>query len=191
MLNLVAPTGSAWLERALGDLDAVLLDHAHCERKAAGMAVQLLFRYPEHAFLQEPLSGLAREELAHFEDVLHALERRGVAFGRQKPSPYAGRLRERVRSAEPGLLVDTLLCSALIEARSCERFALLADAVPDAELAAFYRRLLADEARHHRIYLELAEELVAVDSARERLHELAEWEARVLAEAPELPRMHT
>lgn len=190
MLNLVAPTGSAWLDRALGELDTVLLDHAHCERKAAGMAVQLLFRYPEHAFLQEPLSSLAREELAHFEQVLRALERRGVAFGRQKPSPYAGRLRERVRREEPGLLVDTLLCSALIEARSCERFALLADAVPDAELAVFYRGLLADEARHHRIYLELAEELVADDTARERLHELAEWEARVLAEAPDLPRMH-
>jgi len=191
MLNLAAPTHRAWLARALGDLDAVLLDHAHCERKAAGMAVQLLFRYPEHAFLQEPLSGLAREELAHFEEVLRALERRGIAFGRQKPSPYAGRLRKRVRGQEPGLLVDTLLCSALIEARSCERFALLADAVPDADLAALYRGLLADEARHHRIYLDLAEELAAGASVRERLRELAEWEARVLEEAPELPRMHT
>ena len=191
MLNLATQTHPAWLARALGDLDAVLLDHAHCERKAAGMAVQLLFRYPEHGFLQAPLSGLAREELAHFEEVLRVLECRGVVFGRQKPSPYAGRLRRHVRGQDPDMLIDTLLCSALIEARSCERFGLLAGAVQDPDLAALYRGLLEDEARHHRIYFELAEELAPGASVRERLRELAEWEARVLEDAPELPRMHT
>ncbi|HJO22441.1 MAG: tRNA isopentenyl-2-thiomethyl-A-37 hydroxylase MiaE [Myxococcota bacterium] len=191
MFNLAAPTQTDWLERALGDLDAVLLDHAHCERKAAGMAVRLLFRYPEHGFLQVPLSRLARDELEHFEQVLAALDCRGVAFDRQKPSPYAGRLRERVRSREPGRLVDTLLCSALIEARSCERFALLAKAVPDSDIAALYSGLLPDEVRHHRVYLELAEEIVAAAAARERFRELAEWEVRVLNESPALPRMHT
>jgi tRNA-(ms[2]io[6]A)-hydroxylase len=190
MLNLAASTPPDWLERALGDLDAVLLDHAHCEKKAAGMAVQLLFRYPQHAFLQEPLASLAREELAHFEEVLRVLERRGVRFGRQKPSPYAGRLRERVRAGEPGHLIDTLLCCALIEARSCERFQLLAQAVPDRGLAGFYAGLLAAEARHHRIYVELAAELAAEASVRARLAELARWEARVLAGAPALARMH-
>ena len=155
------------------------------------MAVQLLFRYPEHGFLQAPLSGLAREELTHFEEVLRVLERRGVVFGRQKPSPYAGRLRRHVRSQEPEMLLDTLLCSALIEARSCERFGLLADAVQDPDLAALYRGLLADEARHHRIYLELAEELARGASVRNRLAELAEREARILEESPALPRMHT
>jgi tRNA-(ms[2]io[6]A)-hydroxylase len=89
MLNLAAPTRSSWTERALANLDAVLLDHAHCEKKAAGMAVRLLFRYPQQALLQEPLSRLAREELGHFEEVLRLMQQRGVAFGRQRPSPYA------------------------------------------------------------------------------------------------------
>ncbi len=194
MLSLAVPTHPAWTERALAALDEVLVDHAHCEKKAAGMAVQLLFRYPEHGFLLEPLSRLAREELAHFEEVLRILERRGVAFRRQKPSPYAGRLRAAVRPDEPAHLVDTLLCCALIEARSCERFQLLADALGGAEalveLAGFYRGLLAAEARHHRIYLDLAGELAPQHALRSRLAELAVHEASVLCEAPPVPRMH-
>jgi len=192
MLSLAAETDPAWTRRALAALDEVILDHAHCEKKAAGMAVQLLFRYPQHTFLLAPLSRLAREELAHFEEVLRVLEGRGVSFQRQKPSPYAGRLRRAVRESEPGHLVDTLLCCALIEARSCERFQLLAEAVAeaDADLARFYSGLLAAEARHHRVYLELAEELEPRASVRARLAELSAHEAAVLEDAPPVPRMH-
>ncbi len=191
MLNLAAPSDEGWIERALEDLDAVLVDHAHCEKKAAGMAIRLLFRYPQHAFLQEPLSRLAREELSHFEEVLRLMEPRGVAFGRQKPSAYAGRLREKLRAEEPGQLVDTLLCCALIEARSCERFQLLAKHVPDPALRHFYEGLLAAEARHHRMYVDLAAELAPEDEVRARLAELAEWEAEVVATGPAEPRMHS
>ena len=191
MLNLAAPTDPAWAEGAAGALDEILIDHAHCEKKAAGMAVQLLFRYPQHDFLLEPLSRLAREELAHFEEVLRLMRRRGLAFRRQKPSPYAGRLREVLRTSEPGHLVDTLLCCALIEARSCERFQLLAEAVEDAELASFYRGLLAAEARHHRVYVELASRLEPEDEVRTRLLELAAHEAAVVARGSDEPRMHS
>jgi tRNA-(ms[2]io[6]A)-hydroxylase len=194
MLSLAAPTSPAWIESALRELDEVLLDHAHCEKKAAGMAVQLLFRYPDHAFLLEPLSRLAREELAHFEEVLRELSRRGIGFRRQKPSAYAGRLRTAVRkdAQHPrGHLVDTLICCALIEARSCERFQILAKAVSDPRLAAFYRGLLAAEARHHRVYLDLAAELAPREELRERLDELARHEAAVLEESSREPRMHS
>jgi tRNA-(ms[2]io[6]A)-hydroxylase len=191
MLNLAAATSERWLQRALADLDAVLLDHAHCEKKAAGMAVRLLFRYPQHAFLQEPLSKLAREELSHFEEVLRFMQARGVAFARQKPSAYAGKLRQRLRVDDPGHLVDMLVCCSLIEARSCERFGLLAEQVPDRELAHFYSGLLAAEARHHRIYVELAEQLVAPEVVRERLLELAAWEAEVVASDSAIVRMHS
>jgi tRNA-(ms[2]io[6]A)-hydroxylase len=190
MLCLAQASPADWTARALAQLDEVLVDHAHCERKAAGMAVQLLFRYPEHAFLQEPLSRLAREELAHFEEVLRILAERGVPLRRQKPAAYAGRLRSEIRSADPERLIDTLLCSALIEARSCERFRLLAEAVADASLAAFYRGLLAAEARHHRIYVELALELAPEAAVRERLEVLSAWEARAIAEGPPRARMH-
>jgi tRNA-(ms[2]io[6]A)-hydroxylase len=191
MLSLAAPTDPAWTARVLEALPELLLDHAHCEKKAAGTAVQLLFRYPQHGFLLATLSALAREELGHFEQVLALMAARGVAFGRQRPSPYAGRLKQAVRVGEPEQLIDTLLCCALIEARSCERFGLLAEAVPDGELAGFYRGLLACEARHHRSYLDLAGHLAPEPALRERLAELAKLEAEILATAPAWSRMHT
>ena len=191
MRSLAAPTDPAWTASAVADIDAVLLDHAHCEKKAAGMAVRLLFKYPEHSFLQEPLSRLAREELQHFEQVLAHLARRKVAFRRQHAAPYAGRLRGDIRAREPERLLDTLLCAALIEARSCERFLLLADAVGDPELAALYRGLVAAEARHHRIYVDLAEQLAASEVVGARLAELSDREARILAGGPGPPRMHS
>jgi tRNA-(ms[2]io[6]A)-hydroxylase len=190
MLRLAAPTDPAWTRRALADLDEVLIDHAHCEKKAAGAALRLLFEHPEHGFLLEPLARLAREELAHFEEVLRALRRRSVAFRRQRPSPYAGRLHAAMRSGGPGRLVDRLLCCALIEARSCERFAILAGAVDDPDLGALYQGLLASEARHHRIYVELASRLAPAAEVHRRLAELAEHEAAVLAASPPLARMH-
>jgi tRNA-(ms[2]io[6]A)-hydroxylase len=191
MLELAAATDPAWAPRALARLDELLVDHAHCEKKAAGTAVQLLFRYPQHAALLAPLSKLAREELVHFEQLLALLAERGLAFGRHRPSPYAGRLRERERTREPERLLDTFLCCALIEARSCERFGLLADAAPEPALASFWARLLDAEARHHGIYLELARSLAPEPVVTARLRELAEHEAAVLAEARFSAHLHS
>jgi len=191
MLNLAAPSDPTWIERALEDFDAVLLDHAHCEKKAAGAAVKLLFQYPDHRFLLQPVAALAREELDHFQRVIEVLEKRGIAFQRQRPSPYGGRLHGLVRADEPGRLVDRLLVSALIEARSCERFQCLAESHPDPELAAFYEGLLASEARHHGVYLRLAEKVVPPDVVRDRLAELAEAEAAILCEDCDRVRLHT
>jgi tRNA-(ms[2]io[6]A)-hydroxylase len=191
MLRLAATTGPAWGAFAAAHLDEVLVDHAHCEKKAAGAAVTLLFRYPEHAVLQAPLAALAREELGHFEAVLEVLARRGVAFARQRPAPYAGRLHGAVRRDEPERLLDLLLACAAIEARSCERLGLLRGALDDAALRDFYGELLAAEARHHRLYVDLACELFEPRCVRARLEEVLAHEARVLAEAPEsLPRLH-
>jgi len=190
VLSLATATGPKWAHRVLRDLNELLVDHAHCEKKAAGMAVNLIFRYAQHGFLMEPLSRLAREELVHFEQVLSLLQERGEAFRPLRPSPYAGRLRRACRAHEPARLLDTLLCCALIEARSCERFALLADHAEDEALSAFYRGLLASEARHHGIYLELARQLDSGDEVEARLRELAEHESQVLAETPPLSRMH-
>ena len=151
MLRLAAATDPAWTERALAHLDEVLLDHAHLEKKAAGAAVTLLFRYPERRLLQEPLARLAREELLHFEQVLGHLDRRGVCFRPQRPGPYAGRLHAAIRADEPARLLDTLLVSALIEARSCERLGLPAAAPPavDEAPAGPLSRPFAAPARHH------------------------------------------
>ncbi|HSV07670.1 MAG TPA: tRNA-(ms[2]io[6]A)-hydroxylase [Candidatus Binatus sp.] len=191
MLRLHSATDGPWLGRALAHLDEILVDHAHCEKKAASTAVSLLFKYPDRPALLAPLSRLAREELAHFEEVLAALAARGIRFRHQMPSPYAAGLHRAVRSREPERLLDALLCSALIEARSCERLRLLAGALDDAALAELYRGLLAAEARHHQTYIELATTVAPLRQVHERLSALAAHEASVLAAAPPLPRLHT
>ena len=191
MLSLVSATDPVWVARALAGLDEILLDHAHCEKKAASTALSLVFKYPEQGGLPEALSRLAREELAHFEEVLGHLRARGIPFRRQVPSPYAAELMRAVRPAEPARLLDTLLCMALVEARSCERMKLLADALADPALAALYRGLLASEARHHQAYVDLAARFFPDIEVRARLRDLAAHEAAVLAAAPALPRLHT
>ena len=194
MLHLHSSTGPAWTEWAVAHIDEVLLDHAHCEKKAASTALGLVFRYPHHDGLARPLSRLAREELAHFEEVLDHLQRRGVAFRRQRPSGYASGLMTAIREREPDRLLDTLLCCSLIEARSCERMQLLAEAlVPvDPTLAALYRGLLISEARHRQIYVDLAARvgLWEQGTIRARLAELAAHEAQVLRDSPQIPRLH-
>lgn len=180
-MRLQYETPKAWCAGVARDLDALLIDHAHLEKKAAGTAVTLLFRYPEQEALQAPLARLAQEELEHFCVVLEELERRGVSLRRQRASPYAGKLHALVRAAEPVRLLDTLLVAALIEARSCERFALLAGALEGHEprLAAMYRELLASEARHHGLYLRLAENLGAAEETRARFEALTLEEAEI------------
>ena len=191
MLHLATPSDSQWVSRALVDLDEVLVDHAHCEKKAASTAVSLLFRYPQHRALLRPLTQLAREELEHFELLLGHLERRGVALKHQRPSPYAGKLMKAIRPNEPGRAVDTLLILSLIEARSCERMQLLAEALEEPELKALYKGLLASEARHHQTYVDMAEQIAdPAEPVRDRLAELAAHEARVLESSPLMPRMH-
>jgi tRNA 2-(methylsulfanyl)-N6-isopentenyladenosine37 hydroxylase len=193
MLRLSSVTRRDWVSGALDHLDEILLDHAHCEKKAASMAINLLFRYPEHRRLMQPLSELAREELRHFEQVLAVMEDRGISFRRQRPSTYAGRLVSAARKDEPERMLDIMLCAALIEARSCERMRILSDglAPTDPSLAQFYRGLLACEARHHQIYIDLLDGIFPRAQVDSRLTELAAHEAAVLQEADPFHRMHS
>lgn len=190
MLHLAAPSRESWLPEALGNLDLILVDHAHCEKKAASTAINLIFRYIERPELMQPLSALAREELRHFELCLTVLEARGIAFERLEPAPYASKLMKAVRKGEPHRLLDTLLCCSLIEARSCERMKILAESLPDPDLARFYRGLLASEARHHNTYVDLATQFFGRERVGARLAQLAAHEADVLACPGPAPRMH-
>jgi len=190
VLHLAAPTSAQWLPRVRSHLDEVLLDHAHCEKKAAAAAVKLLFSYPHHRFLQEPLAELAEEELGHFRAVLAHLDARGIRYETIRPGPYGMALHGLVRRDEPDRLIDLLLISALIEARSCERFRLLAEALDDAELASFYRSLVACEARHHGVYVDLSCRLVERPAVEIRLQELAVAEAEIVSRPCDLVRMH-
>lgn len=152
---LPCPTPPAWLDWAGQHPDILLIDHAHCEKKAAATAVNMMFRYMNRPELLDALSRLAREELLHFEQVLAMLRRRGVNYRALSSSRYAQGLRQHARTSEPGRLVDLLIIGALIEARSCERFAALAPRV-DEELGRYYYFLLKSESRHFEDYLRLA-----------------------------------
>lgn len=152
-------TPEAWLEAALVNQDVLLIDHANCEKKAAATAMNLLYRYVGHTDLLYKMSQLAREELLHFEQVVEIMVERGVAYRPLTASRYASGLREHVRTQQQAgrtaVLVDTLIVGALVEARSCERFARLAPLL-DERLGRFYRNLLRSEARHFEDYLNLA-----------------------------------
>jgi tRNA-(ms[2]io[6]A)-hydroxylase len=178
---LLAPTPEAWVEAAAGRWRELLNDHAQCEQKAASTALALMFTYPEDRRLASTLSRLAREELRHFEQVQKLMINLGVPFERQRPGRYASGLRTALRALEPGRKLDLLLVGALIEARSCERFRLLAPRLP-AAVAGFYAQLAHSEARHFEQYVDLAQE--AAPQWRQRLRELAAHEAR-LATAPD------
>jgi tRNA-(ms[2]io[6]A)-hydroxylase len=191
MLNLHAPTPQRWLDQVTSNLDELLIDHAHCEKKAAGVAMNLIFTYVEDMEVCRVLSEIVQEELEHFRLVLDLLDSRGVRFRRLRPSRYGEKLSTLVSKNEPLRAVDRMLIAALIEARSCERFALLRDALDDRELADFFGALFESEARHHSTYVRLARRFADEDTVRQRLLVLAEQEAAIIAEGEELPRMHS
>lgn len=185
------PTSREWVESAIANLDTILLDHSHCERKAAGVALNLMFRYPSHTKLVRMLTAIAREELEHFEQVNQWLERRGIPLGPLPSPPYAAGLTAQIRKQEPDRLLDSLLVCGLIEARSHERLGLLGTYCPDAELAKFYRGLMASEARHYGVYWVLATTYFEREIVTQRLEELASIESEMLATLYSEPRIHS
>lgn len=152
---LRTPTPDSWVAEAVVRLPELLLDHANCELKAASTALGVIYRFPERALLVDRMSRLAREELRHFEQVRRIMQDMQLPFVRVSASRYAGELRSAVSQGGPKSIADLLIVGALIEARSCERFAALVPHL-DEPLSRFYRGLLASEARHFEHYLALA-----------------------------------
>ncbi len=186
---LPCATPRAWIDWALENPDLLMIDHAHCEKKAASTALNLMFRYVDRPELLDALSQLAREELLHFEQVVKMMRERGVRYDHLSPSRYAQGLRRHVRTSEPGRLVDTLIIGALIEARSCERFAALASHV-DEELGRYYRYLLKSESRHFEDYLDLARRYSDTD-IEDRVAFFKEKERALIEEPDEAFRFHS
>jgi tRNA-(ms[2]io[6]A)-hydroxylase len=189
---LAVPTPPAWARSQLRHLDELLVEQAHLEKKAAAAAVSFLFRIGGPLDDHRALSALAREELVHFERTLRLLAQRGIPFGPQASSGYAEALKAGIGGKLPERLADELLVAAIIEARSCERMGLLADALRpvDAELADFYAELVLAEARHGRDYVELAQRLLPASHVEARLGALLVHEAHVLASLPWSARLH-
>lgn len=182
-------TPHQWIENALAHQDLLLIDHAHCEKKAASTALSLMYRYVDNPDLLHKMSRLAREELRHFEQVLAIMKKRGVTYGHLTPARYAAGLRKEVRADDPGRLVDVLIVGAIIEARSCERFAALAPRLDDT-LADFYTSLLKSEARHYRDYLTLAEK-AAGESIDDRIATFMEIEKGLIERPDNEFRFHS
>jgi tRNA-(ms[2]io[6]A)-hydroxylase len=191
MLSLNVPTPERWLAQVESNLELLLIDHAHCEKKAAGVAMNLLFSYVEHGELTWAMTEIVQEELDHFHQVRAILDRRGIRFYKLSPSSYGAKLHELVSKQEPRRAVDRLLVAALIEARSCERFGLLRDRLADRELADFYGSLFESEARHHSTYVRLARYFMDEEAVRKRLSELAKAEGEIINAGEVQPRMHS
>jgi tRNA-(ms[2]io[6]A)-hydroxylase len=191
MLHLSSTSSPRWLEQVETHLDEVLIDHAHCERKAASNAMNLISAYVDNEELCRELTVIINEELEHFHLVLKLLKQRGIPFRRNKPSNYGRKLKDLVRKLEPERAIDRLLVAALIEARSCERFGLLRENLKDRRLADFYDSLFESEARHHTTYVRLARMYGDEDTVRERLDVLAAEEAKIIETGDTLPRMHS
>lgn len=199
---LRAATPPEWVDEAIRRWPELLADHANCEKKAASTALALMFAYPEDRALATRLSKLAREELRHFEQVDKLMQTHEVPYLRRKPGRYASALREAMKTHEPYRKLDLLLCGALIEARSCERFELLsaprtAQGLPP-DVASLYEGLRASEARHFELYLKLAEAHVKAHPEVERnqtwsarLEELATVEASLVTSADAEFRFHS
>jgi tRNA-(ms[2]io[6]A)-hydroxylase len=191
MLNLQAESQARWLTQVDSALPEILIDHAHCEKKAAACAMNLIMAYVEHPELVDELVLIVNEELEHFRQVLALLEKRRIPFVRQTAGGYGRQLNDLVRKFEPFRAIDRFLIASLIEARSCERFMLLRDHVQDPELAEFYGSLFESEARHHTTYVRMAKTFGDEAQIKERLEELSALEAEIIFRGDPLPRMHS
>ena len=184
-------TSDDWIHLALSNPIEILIDHAHCERKAAGVAIQLMFRYPAEPNLAEVLSPIAREELEHFEKILYFLKDLGHSLKAIKPPPYGAELAKNIRKEEPNRMLDSFLIAGLIEARSHERLSLLALNSENKSFKFLYESLLESEARHFGIYWKLAKTKFPKEETYKRLDELSKVESEILSKTFFLPRVHS
>ncbi len=190
MLELRIKTDPAWVELAIEQFDAVLIDHAHCEKKAAASAMAMVTRYPDKQELVKRCVKLAQEELRHFQQVHERILRRGLVLTRDGGDAYVQELRRVLRPDGDERLMDLLLVSALIEARSCERLALLGEHLPQENERHFYRGLAQAEAGHFRVFVDLAKCYCQSNAVESRLEELAFVESEIIKRRPLEPRIH-
>jgi tRNA 2-(methylsulfanyl)-N6-isopentenyladenosine37 hydroxylase len=190
MLRLKVETDPRWVEVAMSDLGAFLIDHAYCERKASGTALKLLTGYPERKSLANAMLDLAREELEHFVLVYRQIEARGLLLTPDGPDLYVNLLAKQVRGHHTDHLLDRLLLAAIIEGRSCERFILLEAALPMGELKELYKDLIRAEARHHGLFIHLAKEYFDHELVEARLEDMLTAEAEIIKKVPLRAAVH-
>ena len=193
MLGLKLPTDPRWVNIVEKNIHEILTDHAFCEQKAASTAISLMVRYPEESELVEAMIALAQEELSHFEMVYQLIRERGWLLGRERKDEYVRDLQRFFPKggSRTDQLVHQLLCAALIEARSCERFRLLSDSIADKALQKFYKKLMISEAHHYTLFLKLARKYGKYKKAvNEKWDALLEFEAKLMVQLGKKETMH-
>ncbi|MEZ5023551.1 MAG: tRNA-(ms[2]io[6]A)-hydroxylase [Chitinophagales bacterium] len=184
VLGLRLPTDPRWVNLTEISLQAILTDHAYCEQKATSTCISLIQQFPHRTYLVEQVMPVVAEEWSHFRMVVAELKKRNLKLGRQRKDEYVIRLMEFVQKGgnEEGRLIDKLLFSALIEARSCERFRLLSEHISELELREFYRNLMIAEAGHYKLFLNIAKHYSTEEKVLKRWREYLDYEAGIMAE---------
>ena len=190
MITLQATSSPAWLSAVLADFDAFLLDHAAAERKASAVALSLIAHYPDRKELVAAMMDLAREELEHFYQVYRRVEKRGLVLGADGKDPYVGAMRAEIRGGRDDYFLDRLLVSGIVEARGCERFGMIAQALSDPSLRSFYCEIAASEARHDALFVELASTYFSRVAVAARLGALVDAEAKIIEGLAIRPALH-
>ena len=193
MLRLKLKTDPVWVKKAVEDnIREILTDHAYCEQKAASSAISLIILYPDKTELVNEMTALAREEMDHFDQVHQFIQKRGFKLGSPRKDNYVGELYKFIRKGHRPhlLLLDRLLCAAMVEARSCERFKVISDHISDTEIADFYRGLMESEARHYATFLRLAKKYVDPKTVDQRWEEWLEYEGKVITSYGEKEEIH-
>ena len=189
--HLRAISSDKWINMAIENPIEILIDHAHCEKKAAGVAIQLMFRYPTEPNLSEVLSPIAREELEHFEKMLSFLKEREISLKALKPPPYGAELAKNIRKEEPLRMLDSFLIAGIIEARSHERLSILALNSKESATRDLYQSLVESEARHFGVYWKLAQSKFDKEETFKRLDQLVKKEEEILSSTFSMPRIHS
>jgi tRNA-(ms[2]io[6]A)-hydroxylase len=192
MLGLKLPTDPRWINIAEKNIEDILVDHAYCEQKAASTGISLIIQFPEREKLVEVVTPIVAEEWAHFRMVLNELHKRGFKLGAKRTDQYVVELfkLERKGGKIERQLMDKLLISALIEARSCERFKILSENILDEGLKVFYHELMISEAGHYKTFVELAKEYMPANEVKTRLDEMLLEEAKIIEKVGNRARMH-
>ncbi len=189
-MPLRAPTPDTWILAVLNDFPAFLQDHAACERKASAAAMSMVTKFPDFEALVEPMICLAKEELAHFHEVYRLMHKLGVPLGTDEKDPYVTALLKPVRHSRQEYFLDRLLVASVIEARGCERFSLVGEALNGQELGSFYQRLAREEAGHYMIFLRLARHYFPEQQVHERLQYLLDAESTAMLAVPARAAVH-
>jgi len=187
---LKVATRAEWLQRVTEEFDSFLLDHAACERKTSATALTFVAHYPDRAELVAAMIQLAREELDHFQQVYQQIASRGLQLGADTKDEYLHRMRDQVRRGRDFYFLDRLLVAGIVEARGCERFGMLAEALPRGHVKDLYRALSRSEANHHRLFVELAGRYFALEQVETRMDGLLQAEANIIEDLPIRAALH-